>query len=157
MEMRGQLHTPASLLPGKEAPASLPPAERAAGYIGQETGRVPEPVWTLWSTEKFLAPARNRTPAVQPVARRYTDWANWAIPTLRFGVPGVYTVGLWVDSAVTHFTVCRRFCLPNFKIHWMSSWPSVVTFLDVVKFEKNFCETYWNNFISLDTELNLIF
>jgi hypothetical protein len=34
----------------------------------------PPPVWTLWRREKYLAPAGNQTPAVQPVARRYTDW-----------------------------------------------------------------------------------
>jgi hypothetical protein len=32
-----------------------------------------EPGWMLWSKEKFLAPARNRTPAVHPVVCRYTD------------------------------------------------------------------------------------
>jgi hypothetical protein len=39
-----------------------------------EAGWAPEPVWTLWSTEKF-APTGNWTPAVQPVARPYTDLA----------------------------------------------------------------------------------
>jgi hypothetical protein len=29
----------------------------------------------LWSWEKSLAPAGYRTPAIQPIARRYTDWA----------------------------------------------------------------------------------
>jgi hypothetical protein len=37
----------------------------------------PEPVWTLWRREKSLVPAGNRTPAVQPVTRHYTDWAIW--------------------------------------------------------------------------------
>jgi hypothetical protein len=27
-----------------------------------------EPIWTLWSRDKYLAPAGNRTPTVQPVA-----------------------------------------------------------------------------------------
>jgi hypothetical protein len=31
-------------------------------------GGAPEPVWTLWNGEESLAPARNRTPAVQRVA-----------------------------------------------------------------------------------------
>jgi hypothetical protein len=56
MQASGQLHDPATLL------------------IGQEAGWAPEPVWTLWR-EKPLTPARNRTPVVQPVTRRYTDWA----------------------------------------------------------------------------------
>jgi hypothetical protein len=34
-----------------------------------------EPVWTPWNREEFLALAGNQTPAVLPVARRYTDWA----------------------------------------------------------------------------------
>jgi hypothetical protein len=63
MEVSGQLHTPAALLLGKEHPVP----------IGYEAGCAPEPVWTLWSREKSLAPAGNRTPAFQPVAHRYAD------------------------------------------------------------------------------------
>jgi hypothetical protein len=33
----------------------------------------PELVWKLWSREKFLIRAGNRTWAVQPIVRRYTD------------------------------------------------------------------------------------
>jgi hypothetical protein len=41
--------------------------------IAWEARWAPEPVCTLWSREKYVAPAGNRTPAVEPVARRYTD------------------------------------------------------------------------------------
>jgi hypothetical protein len=58
MVVTGQLHDPAVSLPGK-GPA-LP--------IRQEAEWAPETVWTLRRKEKSL-----RTPAVEPVARRYTD------------------------------------------------------------------------------------
>jgi hypothetical protein len=59
----GQLHAPGALPRWKQPPAP----------IGYEAGGAPEPVWMMWSKEKSLVPAVNRTPAVQPVA----------IPTLR--------------------------------------------------------------------------
>jgi hypothetical protein len=59
-EVSGQLHAPAALLPGKEPPVP----------IGKKNGWVPNLVWTLWSTEKSLAPAGNRTTAVQHITRR---------------------------------------------------------------------------------------
>jgi hypothetical protein len=63
MEASGLLHAPAASLSGKDPPVP----------IGKEAGWASEPVWTLWSTEKSLVLARNLPPAVQPVARRYTD------------------------------------------------------------------------------------
>jgi hypothetical protein len=57
----GQLHASASLLPEKQP---LVPVVYEAEWD-------PEPVWMLWSTEKSLSPAWNRTPAVQLVGRRY--------------------------------------------------------------------------------------
>jgi hypothetical protein len=62
MEVSGRLHTPAILLPGKEP---LVPT-------GQEVRWAPEPFWTRWWREKFPAPAGNRTPIVQPIARRHS-------------------------------------------------------------------------------------
>jgi hypothetical protein len=41
--------------------------------VGYEAVWASEPVWTLSRTEKSFASDRNGTPAVQPVARRYTD------------------------------------------------------------------------------------
>jgi hypothetical protein len=38
---------------------------------------VAKPAWILWNSEEFLALTGNRTPGVQPIACRYT---NWAIP-----------------------------------------------------------------------------
>jgi hypothetical protein len=72
MEVSGQLHAPAALPPGKEP---LVP-------IRYEAGWAPEPFWTRWFKEKFSAPAGNRTPIVQPVAQRYTDWAITALGVL---------------------------------------------------------------------------
>jgi hypothetical protein len=74
MEVNGQLHTPADLLPGKEHPVP----------IGYEAGWASEPVWMQCRREYFLAPRRESNfdhPIVQPVASRYTDWA---IPVLRW-------------------------------------------------------------------------
>jgi hypothetical protein len=66
MQVIGRLH----------APAALPRGEVAAVSIEEEAGWTPEPIWTLW--RKNLVLPRIRTPAVQPVARGYTDGA---IPT----------------------------------------------------------------------------
>jgi hypothetical protein len=94
MEVSGQLHAQAPLFPGKE-PTVL---------IGEEAGRAPEPVWTLWGTEISLAPAGNLTPA-EPIARRYTDQATPApkcnskaeltvcVEKLS-GIPGISTVSI---------------------------------------------------------------
>jgi hypothetical protein len=59
-----QLNAPDALLQWKEQ--KLP--------IGYEVGWAPQPVWTLWRREN-LNLVENRTLAVQPLARHYTDWA----------------------------------------------------------------------------------
>jgi hypothetical protein len=56
MEVGGQLHAPAPLPSGKEPPPY--PFQSRSGCHGEE---------------KNPDPAANRTPAVQPVVRRYTD------------------------------------------------------------------------------------
>jgi hypothetical protein len=47
-----------------------PPEMIPTGY---EAGWVSESVWTLWSRDKSLVSAGNRTPAVQPVVCQYTN------------------------------------------------------------------------------------
>jgi hypothetical protein len=49
-----QLHGTGRFTPGEKAPVP----------IGFEADWTPEPVWTLWSREKSLAPVSIRTPAV---------------------------------------------------------------------------------------------
>jgi hypothetical protein len=62
MEVSGQLHAPVALLPGKQL---LDPLDRRLGGTQSSSGRC--------GGEKNLAPAVNRTRAVQPVARHYID------------------------------------------------------------------------------------
>jgi hypothetical protein len=66
MEVTGQLHALAALLAGKSPQV----------HIGLEAGSASELVWTMWREKS--CPTGTRTPAVQPVARLYIDWA---IPT----------------------------------------------------------------------------
>jgi hypothetical protein len=61
MEVNGQFHAPTALPLGKE-PSLL---------IWLEVAWAAEPDWTVWNKES-LAPAGNRAPAIQPVARRCT-------------------------------------------------------------------------------------
>jgi hypothetical protein len=55
-------------------PGRFTPGKDRRVSIGQKVGWTPEPVWTLWYMEKFLAPAGNRNLVVQPVAHRDTGW-----------------------------------------------------------------------------------
>jgi hypothetical protein len=45
------------------ASATLPLKKKLSFSIEQEAGWAPESVWTLWSKQKSLAPAGNRTPS----------------------------------------------------------------------------------------------
>jgi hypothetical protein len=67
MEVSGQLHAPTALFPGK---VPRYPYDRKL-------------VWTMRNREIFFALVGNQTPAVQPVARHYTDWAIPA-PNLKY-------------------------------------------------------------------------
>jgi hypothetical protein len=63
MEMSGQLHAPAALLPGKE-PLVL---------IGWEAAWAAVLVLTLWSIGRSLDLVGNRIAVFQPVIHLYTD------------------------------------------------------------------------------------
>jgi hypothetical protein len=58
MEVSGQLHAPAALHLGRELPFP----------VVEETWWAPEPVWTLWSREKFLPAIEPRSSSPYPVA-----------------------------------------------------------------------------------------
>jgi hypothetical protein len=47
--------------------------------LDRRLGGVPEPVWTLWSTEKCLDRAGNRTPNVEPLARLSYAWTGHTV------------------------------------------------------------------------------
>jgi hypothetical protein len=64
MEVSGQLH----------APAALPPEEMPRYQLDRRLGEPQSPSGRC-GEEKSLAPVRIITLAVQPIARRYTDWA----------------------------------------------------------------------------------
>jgi hypothetical protein len=68
MEVSGQLHTPATLPPGKEPPGT----HWIGGWVG------PRAVLDAVVKRKIPSPRREsnpRTPIVQPVTQSYTDWA----------------------------------------------------------------------------------
>jgi hypothetical protein len=74
-----------SVLDGCEGSASRPgrftPGERAPGI--HRIGGSPDPRagLVIVGKRKSIAPARNRIPALQPVARRCTDWATRLVLT----------------------------------------------------------------------------
>jgi hypothetical protein len=65
MEESDQLHAPAALLPVERAPGT----HWVEAWVGPRAGL------EAMDKRKSLTSARNRIPAVQPIARRYTDRA----------------------------------------------------------------------------------
>jgi hypothetical protein len=71
MEVSRQLHVPAALSPGKQ--------NHGINQIGRREGSCVE--------EKTLVSARNRTLAVQPVARLCSYWAHLSkVPVLNYAM-----------------------------------------------------------------------
>jgi hypothetical protein len=80
MEVSGQLHTPVALPPGKEHWYQL---DRRLGGPQSRSGRGGE--------EKNSQPRREsnpRTPIVQSIAQRYTDWASNLLKLLLYCAKG---------------------------------------------------------------------
>jgi hypothetical protein len=72
MEVSGQLHAPAALSPKERAPST----HWIGGWVG------PRAVLDAVVKRKIISPCREsnpRTPIVQLVAQRYTDWAIMAL------------------------------------------------------------------------------
>jgi hypothetical protein len=55
-------------------PGHFTPAKERPVYIGEGAGLALEPVEIMWRREKSFPFARNPAPAIQTVARHYTDW-----------------------------------------------------------------------------------
>jgi hypothetical protein len=52
-----------------QVPVALPPEKEPPVPIGQEVG------WVLRASLEAVGREKSLAPAVQPIARRYTDWA----------------------------------------------------------------------------------
>jgi hypothetical protein len=79
--------------------------------LDRTLGWAPEPVWTLWGRERSC-PAGNRTRAVQPVARRYTDW----------GVPAsVFPIGYLIFSACYDISIAGFIFLLRHSINFIET------------------------------------
>jgi hypothetical protein len=76
MEASGQLHAPDALYPGKEPREGAPGTHWIGVWVGLRA------VLDAMVKRKIPSPRREsnpRTPIVQPVAQRYTDWAITAL------------------------------------------------------------------------------
>jgi hypothetical protein len=119
-------------------PGRFTAGERPPVPIGQQTGWFPELVWRLWRKEKSLALAGNRTPAVQPVTRRYIDsviparWLTWNAfktkPQTLSPVPGMTLWGTWLVA----LRVMRE-TLKYFVLWWMNLTRTILSPLQYCK------------------------
>jgi hypothetical protein len=76
-------------------------------------------VWTLWR-RKNLVPARIRTPAVQPIAHRYTDSCEMLIQDLKIVLPMnclKYVLSIFIRSEVLSVVGMASFIFCDIMLH----------------------------------------
>jgi hypothetical protein len=84
MEVSGQLQAPAAFTSGKESPVPIGQEAEWASVTQWIGGWVdPRSCLDAGEKEKYLAPAENLTPAIQPIAHHYSDWVSHLPYTLR--------------------------------------------------------------------------
>jgi hypothetical protein len=129
MEVSGQLHSLAALLPGKE---TLVP-------IGWEAGWASEPVWTRWWREKFPASARTRTP---DHPGRGPALYHWAIPAPIASTVDVSTrlFGFWPTILLQ-----KEFVMQNTLVLFVA-WSNLEWLIVILK-----QQTYNGNSFCIDT------
>jgi hypothetical protein len=66
-----------------------------------------EPAWALWNREKSLAPAGNRTPAIQSVASRYPYWSVPARTLIGVHIFPKCLFSISYTSYALKFSYCR--------------------------------------------------
>jgi hypothetical protein len=119
MEVSGQLHAPAALPPGKEAPST----PWTGGWVG------PRAVLDVVVKRKIPSPRRKsnpRTPIVQPVDQRYADWTITDVLT-KYKDNFTYTMTAVVDwqgnwSQLLSETETRIYRNSNYCIRICSSY-----------------------------------
>jgi hypothetical protein len=123
-------HSLTSALDGGELSASRPgnfiPRERASGahWIGGWVG--PRVVLDAVVKRKIPSPHREsnrRTPIVQPVAQRYTDWAITALPYLKYKLQ--FQMKLYIlchVDCMSHFFFMKFQFQLELHINWGLCW-----------------------------------